>query len=90
MKPIMRTKVNGETNPFINIQIEMMKRGLDSTEMAYQMGFESTRTFTRRIRGLVPWSLKEMYQICDIFNWPEDRLNELFPRHEYKKGAEAI
>ncbi|MEM5775791.1 MAG: helix-turn-helix domain-containing protein [Anaerolineaceae bacterium] len=72
--------------PFSRLRGEMQANDIDIPYLAHLLG-GSESSIGRRLRGTIPWTLDEMYQIMDILRWPHERMHEMFPNDLQDKGA---
>jgi transcriptional regulator with XRE-family HTH domain len=61
---------------FINLKIEMMKRGVTVKDLSERIGI-SSKTYSNKMNGTSEFTRKEMYTIRDLF-FPDKSIEYLF------------
>lgn len=46
-----------------------------------------TTYVSRRMRGVAPWSLEDVYRLCDLFKIPLDQIPVYFPKEDTCKAG---
>lgn len=61
------------------LRCKMQERGYDQVHLARALGM-SRMTLSSHINGRWPWTLTEMYSVCDLLEIRYDQLHLYFPK----------
>ena len=74
---------------YIELHVAMLRAGMTQEELGAVIG-RSQAYVTRRIHGHAPWTLDDMYKICDRLSIPHDQITFYFPPGGVAKPAPAL
>lgn len=73
--------------PFWKLRARFRACGFRDGEVAASIGV-STSTMSLRLCGKKPWATKEINDICELLNIPQERVGEYFFPHIAKENKE--
>lgn len=66
----------------------MYGEGIDQKYLADYLG-KGTTYVSARMRGLAPWSMLDVYRLCELLSIPVERIAVYFPREDMKEAKSA-
>lgn len=71
---------------FLKLRGRIEEMGVDRKWLASQLGVCPTYV-SQRMTGNLPWSMKDVYRLCDVLRIPTEEIPTYFPRDGISKTA---
>lgn len=72
--------------PFKELRKLMFAEGIDQEYIAGRLE-RGTSYVSKRMRGVAPWDMVDVYRLCDLFEIPTDQISVYFPREDIRPEA---